>query len=51
MRAMGIELNATADSIMVSPLGKYVPKIHTLNPTTIIEWQWRLLLWRAPTVP
>lgn len=31
MRAMGIELNTTYDSIIVSPLGKYVPKIHTLN--------------------
>ena len=28
---MGIELNTTYDSIIVSPLGKYVPKIHTLN--------------------
>ena len=31
MRAMGIELNTTYDSIIVSPLGKYVPEIHTLN--------------------
>ena len=28
---MGIELNTTYDSIIVSPLGKYVPNIHTLN--------------------
>jgi 3-phosphoshikimate 1-carboxyvinyltransferase len=31
MRAMGIELSTTHDSIVVSPLGKLEPEFHTLN--------------------